>query len=110
MLTSVQPRSTIMPEKVNPAILEMTHLVCYQVIDYETAIATEINVVMPIIAHTFIHSIDLLSNSIQPLEERYIRGINEKQCKKWMEESLALVTGLSSIMEYDMASQMKEIL
>jgi fumarate hydratase, class II len=113
-LPSVQPGSTIMPGKVNPAILEMTHMVCCQVIGYETAIATagmasqlEINVMMPVIAHTFLHSIDLLTNAIQTLVTKCISGIqsNDEICKKWMEESLSLVTGLSSKMGYDIASQ-----
>lgn len=113
-LPSVQPGSTIMPGKINPAILEMTHMVCCQVIGYETAIATaamasqlEINVFMPLIAHTFLHSIELLTNAIQTLVTKCISGIqaNEESCKRWMEESLSLVTGLSSKMGYDMASQ-----
>lgn len=113
-LPSVQPGSTIMPGKINPAILEMTHMVCCQVIGYETAIATaamasqlEINVFMPVIAHSFLHSIELLTNVIQTLVTKCISGIqaNEESCKKWMEESLSLVTGLSSKMGYDMASQ-----
>lgn len=113
-LPSVQPGSTIMPGKVNPAILEMTHMVCCQVIGYETAIATagmasqlEINVMMPVIAHTFLHSIDLLTNAIETLVTKCISGIqaNDEICKKWMEESLSLVTGLSSKMGYDIASQ-----
>lgn len=113
-LPSVQPGSTIMPGKVNPAILEMTHMVCCQVIGYETAVATagmagqlEINVMMPVIAHTLLHAIDLLTNAIQTLVTKCITGIqaNEETCKKLMEESLALVTGLSSKMGYDIASQ-----
>ncbi|WP_449539618.1 class II fumarate hydratase [Ferdinandcohnia sp. Marseille-Q9671] len=113
-LPSVQPGSTIMPGKVNPAILEMTHMVCCQVIGYETAVSTagtagqlEINVMMPMIAHTFLHSIEIMTNAIQTLESKCINGIqaNEAQCRKWMEESLALVTGLSSKVGYDMASE-----
>lgn len=113
-LPSVQPGSTIMPGKVNPAVLEMTHMVCCQVIGYETAVSTagtagqlEINVMMPMIAHTFLHSLELMTNAIQTLESKCINGIqaNEEQCKKWMEESLALVTGLSSKVGYDMASE-----
>lgn len=113
-LPSVQAGSTIMPGKVNPAILEMTHMVCCQVIGYETAVATagtagqlEINVMMPMIAHTFLHSIEIMTNAVETLEERCIKGIqaNKEQCQKWMEESLALVTGLSSKVGYDMASE-----
>ncbi|AOY74652.1 class II fumarate hydratase [Clostridium formicaceticum] len=113
-LPPVQPGSTIMPGKVNPAILEMTHMVCCQIIGYETAIATagmasqlEINVMMPVIAHTLLHSIDLLANTIQILITKCISGIqaDEEVCKKWMQESLSLITGLSPKLGYDMASQ-----
>jgi fumarate hydratase class II len=103
-----------MPGKINPAILEMTHMVCCQVIGYETAIATagmagqlEINVMMPVIAHTILHSIELLTNAISTLVTKCINGIiaNEVICKNWMESSLSLVTALSPSMGYDLASQ-----
>ncbi|WP_456275152.1 class II fumarate hydratase [Bacillus sp. AK128] len=113
-LPSVQPGSTIMPGKVNPAILEMTHMVCCQVIGFESAMATaimasqlEINVMMPVIAHTLLHSIDIMSNALMTLVNKCINGIQAKEdnCKKWMEESLSLVTALSPMMGYDLASQ-----
>ncbi len=113
-LPSVQPGSTIMPGKVNPAILEMTHMVCCQIIGYETAISTagtgsqlEINVFMPVIAHTLLHSIELLSNTIPTLVVKCINGIkaDEIMCEKSLEESLALVTALSPKLGYDLSSQ-----
>ncbi|WP_087971971.1 class II fumarate hydratase [Oceanobacillus rekensis] len=113
-LPSVQPGSTIMPGKVNPAILEMTHMVCCQVIGYETAIATagmagqlEINVMMPLIAHTLLDSLEILSNTIPTMVNKCIIGIqgNEQICNNYMQESLALVTALSPIMGFDLASQ-----
>ncbi|MFD2045412.1 class II fumarate hydratase [Ornithinibacillus salinisoli] len=113
-LPSVQPGSTIMPGKVNPAILEMTHMVCCQVIGFEAAVSTagtasqlEINVMMPMIAYTLIESIDIMYNAVSTLTTKCIIGIqgNEKICKQRMESSLALVTALSPIMGYDRASQ-----
>lgn len=113
-LPSVQPGSTIMPGKVNPAILEMVHMVCCQVIGYEAAIAAagvagqlEINVMMPVIAYTLLQAIELLSNALPILVTKCIQGIeaNEERCKQLMEASLALVTGLSPSMGYDLASQ-----
>lgn len=113
-LPPVQPGSTVMPGKVNPAILEMTHMVCCQVIGYEAAISSagmysqlEINVLMPLIAHTLLQALELLSNAIQTLATKCINGIqaNEQNCKTWMEASLSLVTGLSPKMGYDIASQ-----
>lgn len=113
-LPSVQPGSTIMPGKVNPAILEMTHMVCCQVIGYETAITTagiagqlEINVMMPVIAYTLLQSIEIMSNALPTLVTKCISGIgvNEANCTKFMESSLALVTALSPKIGYDLASQ-----
>jgi fumarate hydratase, class II len=113
-LPSVQPGSTIMPGKVNPAILEMTHMVSLQIIGYEAAISTagtasqlEINVMMPYIAYSFLHSLELLSNAIPTLVTKCISGIsaNEETCRKWMEASLSLVTGLSPKLGYDLASE-----
>lgn len=112
-LPSVQPGSTIMPGKVNPAILEMTHMVCCQIIGNEAALATagiaaqlEINVMMPYIAHTLLQSIELLSNAVQTLIQKCISGIqaDKQKCKEWMEASLSLVTALSPSMGYDVAS------
>lgn len=113
-LPPVQPGSTIMPGKVNPAILEMTHMVSCQIIGYEAAIGTagiagqlEINVMMPVIAYTLLHSIELLSNALPTLVTKCINGIqaDEKMCKHWMESSLSLVTALSPKLGYDQASQ-----
>jgi fumarate hydratase, class II len=113
-LPSVQPGSTIMPGKVNPAILEMTHMVCCQIIGYESAITTagiggqlEINVFMPVIAHTLLHSIEILANAIQTLVTKCISGIqaDEVMCEKSLQASLALVTALSPTFGYDLSSQ-----
>ncbi|MEN2467875.1 aspartate ammonia-lyase [Ornithinibacillus sp. JPR2-1] len=113
-LPSVQPGSTIMPGKVNPAILEMTHMVCCQIIGYETAVATagtasqlEINVMMPMIAYTLLESLEIMYNAISTLTMKCINGIqgNEEICKNWMESSLAFVTALSPIIGYDQAAQ-----
>ncbi|WP_216829596.1 class II fumarate hydratase [Alkalihalobacterium elongatum] len=113
-LPAVQPGSTIMPGKVNPAILEMVHMVCCQIIGYEAAVATagisgqlEINVMMPVIAHTFLEAIDILANAVSTLVTKCITGIqaNEEICKNWMEASLGLVTGLSPMLGYDLTAQ-----
>jgi aspartate ammonia-lyase len=58
ILPAVQPGSSIMPGKVNPVIAEMTNMVCFQVLGYDTTVAyaaqagqLELNVMMPVIAH-----------------------------------------------------------
>lgn len=113
-LPSVQPGSTIMPGKVNPAMLEMTHMVCLQVIGYEATVSAagtwselEINVMMPLIAHTLLESLTIMSNAIETLAGQCIKGIevNEEVCNNWMNASLSLVTGLNPKIGYDLAAE-----
>src|SRR5207244_13399450 len=58
VIPPVQPGSSIMPGKVNPAIAEMVNQVCFQVIGNDTTVAwgaqagqLELNVMMPGINH-----------------------------------------------------------
>jgi fumarate hydratase class II len=113
-LPAVQPGSTIMPGKINPAILEMAHMVCCRVIGNDTVMAAaamagqlEINVMMPVITSTLLESIEIMANAIKTLVTKCINGItaNEQTCRQLMEDSLALVTGLSPKHGYDTAAQ-----
>ncbi|WP_078596208.1 class II fumarate hydratase [Evansella clarkii] len=113
-LPAVQPGSTIMPGKINPAILEMAYMVCCRIIGNDTVMAAaamagqlEINVMMPVIASTLLESIEIMSNAIKTLVTKCINGItaNEQTCRQLMVDSLALVTGLSPKHGYDTAAQ-----
>lgn len=108
-LPPVQPGSSIMPGKYNPVMAEMTSMVCFQVIGYDTAISyaaqagqLELNVMMPLIAYDLIHSIEILGNTIQALTSRCITGITalEERCLAYAEASLALVTALNPHIGY----------
>ncbi|NET91612.1 MAG: aspartate ammonia-lyase, partial [Kamptonema sp. SIO1D9] len=108
-LPSVQPGSSIMPGKYNPVIAEMTSMVCFQVMGYDTAIAfaaqagqLELNVMMPLIAYDLIHSIEILGNTIEVLAKRCLAGIeaNQSRCLSYAEGSLALVTALNPHIGY----------
>lgn len=108
-LPPVQPGSSIMPGKYNPVIAEMTSMVCFQVIGYDTAIAfaaqagqLELNVMMPLIAYDLIHSIEILGNTIATLSDRCLRDITVKvdRCRDYAEGSLALVTALNPHIGY----------
>ncbi|MBF2006304.1 MAG: aspartate ammonia-lyase [Chlorogloeopsis fritschii C42_A2020_084] len=108
-LPPVQPGSSIMPGKYNPVMAEMTSMVCFQVMGYDSAIALaaqagqlELNVMMPLIAHNLIHSIEILGNTIAALTERCIKGItaNKERCLAYAEGSLALVTALNPHIGY----------
>ncbi|HCF25807.1 MAG TPA: aspartate ammonia-lyase [Cyanobacteria bacterium UBA11049] len=108
-LPPVQPGSSIMPGKYNPVMAEMTSMVCFQVMGYDSAIALaaqagqlELNVMMPSIAYNLIHSIEILGNTIAALTERCIKGItaNSDRCLAYAEGSLALVTALNPHIGY----------
>ncbi|MBW4685159.1 MAG: aspartate ammonia-lyase [Komarekiella atlantica HA4396-MV6] len=108
-LPPVQPGSSIMPGKYNPVMAEMTSMVCFQVMGYDSAIALaaqagqlELNVMMPLIAYNLIHSIEILGSTIATLAQRCIQGItaNKERCLAYAEGSLALVTALNSHIGY----------
>ncbi|MGF1674711.1 MAG: aspartate ammonia-lyase [Rivularia sp. (in: cyanobacteria)] len=108
-LPPVQPGSSIMPGKYNPVMAEMTSMVCFQVIGYDTAInyaaqagQLELNVMMPLIAYDLIHSIEILGQTIEALTSRCIQGITalSERCLNYAEASLALVTALNPHIGY----------
>jgi aspartate ammonia-lyase len=108
-LPPVQPGSSIMPGKYNPVMAEMTSMVCFQVMGYDSAIALaaqagqlELNVMMPLIAYNLIHSIEILGNTLSALTQRCLAGItaNRDRCLAYAEGSLALVTALNPHIGY----------
>lgn len=113
-LPAVQPGSSIMPGKYNPVMAEMTSMVCFQVMGYDTAIALaaqagqlELNVMMPLIAYDLIHSIEILGNTIDSLSNRCLKGITPRRdrCLAYAEKSLALVTALNTYIGYEKAAE-----
>lgn len=112
-LPAVQPGSSIMPGKINPSIPEMVNQVCFQVIGCDTTVAIaaehgqlELNVMMPLIAHNVLLSMQILTNAIDTLAERCVRGIeaNVAMCEYWVERSAALATALMPQIGYAAAA------
>lgn len=108
-LPPVQPGSSIMPGKYNPVMAEMTSMVCFQVMGYDSAIALaaqagqlELNVMMPLIAYDLIQSIEILGRTIDALTVRCLAGItaNENRCLDYAEGSLANITALNPHIGY----------
>lgn len=108
-LPPVQPGSSIMPGKYNPVMAEMTSMVCFQVMGYDSAITfaaqagqLELNVMMPLIAYDLIHSIEILGNTVEALDTKCLQGITAfpERCMDYAEGSLALVTALNTHIGY----------
>ena len=114
ILPANEPGSSIMPGKVNPTQCEAIAMVCVQVMgnDFSTTIAgasghLELNVFKPLIANNIIESSRILGDACLSFSEKCINGIkpNKKQIKKFVSNSLMLVTALNSKIGYHKAAE-----
>ncbi|MDD2737248.1 MAG: aspartate ammonia-lyase [Desulfuromonadaceae bacterium] len=109
-LPAIQPGSSIMPGKINPSMAEMTNMVCFQVMGCDQAVLLaaqagqlELNVMMPLISWNLTFSMEILKNCVQKFSESCISGIvaNESRCRRYLEDSLGLVTVLAPYIGYN---------
>ena len=115
VLPAVQPGSSIMPGKINPVMAESLMQVCAQVVGNDATVALcglsgnfELNVMMPVMAHNILQSIELLSNGIRAFDEKCLNDLqaDEQRCADLLEQSLALVTGLVPEIGYDRSAEL----
>ncbi|MGE8496243.1 MAG: class II fumarate hydratase [Pseudomonas sp.] len=113
-LEALQPGSSIMPGKVNPVIPEAAAMVAAQVIGNDAAITVagqsgnfELNVMLPVIAHNLLNSIQLLSNVSRLLADRAIATfkVNEPKLKEALGRNPILVTALNPLIGYLKAAE-----
>ena len=113
ILPPVQPGSSIMPGKVNPVMAEALIQVCAQVVGNDAAITLgglagnfELNVMMPLMAHNLLKSIELLSRASRQFNEKCIQDLqaDRTRCEALVEQSLAMVTALAPVIGYDKAA------
>jgi fumarate hydratase, class II len=113
-LQALQPGSSIMPGKVNPVMPEAAAMVAAQVIGNDTAISVagqsgnfELNVMLPLIAHNLLSSINLLSNVVPLLADKAIATfeVNEKNLAASLQRNPILVTALNPVVGYMKAAE-----
>jgi aspartate ammonia-lyase len=113
-LPPVQPGSSIMPGKVNPVMAECLDMVAFQVVGNDLTVSfavqagqLELNVMMPVIMHNVLFSIQLLTNYLPVFRRKCVEGItvNEKRCAQYLEKNPALATFLSPHIGYLEASK-----
>lgn len=111
-LSALQPGSSIMPGKVNPVIPEALCMACAQVIGNDASITLagqsgnfQLNVMLPLIAHNLLQSIQLLSNGCNRLAE-VISGFtaNHNNIEHALVNNPILITALNSIIGYEKAA------
>lgn len=113
-LEALQPGSSIMPGKINPVIEESITMVCAQVIGNDSAITVagqsgnfELNVMLPVVAHNLLESINILGNAVQNLADRSVSRLDvNKECVADMVgRNPVLVTALNPLIGYDQAAK-----
>jgi len=114
-LPAVQPGSSIMPGKVNPVMAESLCQVCAQVIGNDAAIviggqsgSLELNVMIPVMAHNLLESIQILSTVCSEFTDRCVCGItaDEERARHNAEATAALATALAPVIGYDKAAEL----
>jgi len=115
ILPPKQAGSSIMPGKVNPVIPEAASQAALMVMGHDGVIAQaaasgnlELNQLMPLIAHSLLESIELLTNACTTLRVHCIQGLkaNEEQCRKNVLNSTVLVTVLIPVIGYEKACEL----
>ena len=108
-LPPVQPGSSIMPGKVNPVMAEMMNMVCYSVIGHDSAVGAaasggqlELNVMGPVVNHSILESIEILTNGINQFTRRAVTGIkaNRERCREYFEGTVGFATVLNPLIGY----------
>ncbi|MEM7623442.1 MAG: class II fumarate hydratase [Planctomycetota bacterium] len=115
-LPAVQPGSSIMPGKVNPVICESAMMACCRVIANDAAVTLggmggvgsliDLNVAMPVMAASFMESVELLANTATVFTENLLKDLepDRDRAAGLIEGSLAMCTSLAPVIGYDAAA------
>lgn len=113
-LEALQPGSSIMPGKVNPVIEESLTMVCAQVIGNDSTITVagqsgnfELNVMLPVVAHNLLESIDILAKAAKNFADRSVKllSVNRERIADMVGRNPVLVTALNPLIGYDQAAK-----
>ena len=117
VLPPVQPGSSIMPGKVNPVMAECLDMVAFQVVGNDLTISMavqagqlELNVMMPVMMHNLLQSIQLLSNCLSVFTEKCVKGISidAARCAGYVDKNPSLAVFLSPYVGYFEAAKIAE--
>jgi fumarate hydratase class II len=115
-LPSRQPGSSIMPGKVNPVMSESMMQLTARVIGNDSTVTLsgaaggnfQLNIMMPVLAHTILESIHLLSKGTEAFVEFCVAEMeaNEESCNEAVEQSLSMCTSLNPLIGYEQAAKL----
>lgn len=105
-----------MPGKVNPVMCESMMQLTARVMGNDQAIAVsgatggqfQLNIMMPMMAHTTLESIQLLAKGTTAFDEFCAKDMtaNIEICASFVEKSLSMVTSLNPYIGYEKASEL----
>jgi fumarate hydratase class II len=108
-LPAVQPGSSIMPGKVNPVMAEMLDMAMFHVMGCDLTVAMaaqagqlELNVMMPVIAHSLFEAMQVSIGAVQAFTEKSVHGMkaNREKALGWLEKNAIVVTALNPLIGY----------
>jgi fumarate hydratase, class II len=109
-LSALQPGSSIMPGKVNPVIPESVAMIAAQVIGNDATITLagqsgnfQLNVMLPVIAHNLLQSMNLLAIGSRSLADHALAGfaVNHARLNDALARNPILVTALNPLIGYE---------
>lgn len=113
-LSPLQMGSSIMPGKINPIGPELIQQIYYRVVGNDLTITMaaadgelELNAMLPIIADSFLESLEILRDGCCFFAEKVIKGItaNKENCLKQLKMSFAGLTEFIDEFGYDKLSE-----
>ncbi len=115
-LPTRQPGSSIMPGKANPVMCESMMQLAARVMGNDTCMTVsgaaggnfQLNIMMPVMAHTSLESIHLLSRGVEAFVDFCLDGMeaNPESCEAAVEQSLSMCTSLNPLIGYEQAAKL----
>jgi fumarate hydratase class II len=112
---ALQPGSSIMPGKVNPVMAEMLDMAMFYVVGCDTTVALaaqagqlELNVMMPVIAHSLFEAMQVIIGSVRAFTDRALKGLtaNREKAEGWLSRNAIIVTALNPVLGYTQGAQL----
>ena len=116
-LPALQPGSSIMPGKVNPAVAEMLNMVCFHVIGHDVAIGMageagqlELNVMMPYVAFALLEGLEVMTNAVRTFDGSCVARIraHPDRCREFAERSVGRAAELNEELGFLGAARVAE--
>src|SRR5688572_3790585 len=114
-LPAVQPGSSIMPGKVNPVMAEMLDMAMFYVLGCDTTVTLgaqagqlELNVMMPVIAHSLFETMQVTIGAVQAFTEQAVKGLtaNREKAEGWLAKNAIVITALNPVIGYAQGAEL----